>query len=41
MDKKKEAMEVRKMDLKAQARTTEDFVRGLLEQMGLDARVVS
>ncbi|MEE2768838.1 MAG: R3H domain-containing nucleic acid-binding protein [Actinomycetota bacterium] len=29
------------MDLQTQARTTEDFVRGLLEHMGLDARVVS
>lgn len=33
--------EVRQMDLKTQARVTEDFVRGLLEKMGLEARVVS
>ena len=29
------------MDLETQARVTEDFVRGLLEHMGLEARVVS
>ena len=29
------------MDLETQARVTEDFVRGLLERMGLEARVVS
>ena len=29
------------MDLETQARVTEDFVRGLLEHMGLKARVVS
>ena len=33
--------EVKRMDLETQARTTEDFVRGLLDRMGLDARVVS
>ena len=29
------------MDLETQAQVTEDFVRGLLEHMGLEARVVS
>ena len=33
--------EVKQMDLETQARVTEDFVRGLLERMGLEARVVS
>lgn len=36
-----EGVEVKQMDLKTQAQVTEDFVRGLLEQMGLEARVVS
>ena len=37
----REGREVLQMDLKTQARITEDFVRGLLEKMGLEARVVS
>ena len=36
-----EGMEGKRMDLETQARVTEDFVRGLLEHMGLEARVVS
>jgi len=36
-----EGTEVKQMDLETQARVTEDFVRGLLERMGLEARVVS
>ena len=36
-----QGMEVKTMDLETQARVTEDFVRGLLEHMGLEARVVS
>ena len=37
----REGTEGKTMDLKTQARVTEDFVRGLLEHMGLEARVVS
>ena len=37
----REGTEVKQMDLETQARVTEDFVRGLLEHMGLEARVVS
>ena len=37
----KKGTEAKQMNLETQARTTEDFVRGLLERMGLDARVVS
>ena len=36
-----QGMEVKMMDLETQAQVTEDFVRGLLEHMGLEARVVS
>ena len=37
----REDREVPQMNLETQARITEDFVRGLLEHMGLEARVVS
>ena len=37
----RDSTEVKQMDLETQARVTEDFVRGLLEHMGLEARVVS
>ena len=37
----REGTEVKTMDLETQARVTEDFVRELLEHMGLEARVVS
>ena len=37
----RDGTEVKQMDLETQARVTEDFVRGLLEHMGLEARVVS
>ena len=37
----RDSTEVKQMDLETQARVTEDFVRGLLERMGLEARVVS
>ena len=37
----RERAEVEAMDLQTQARITEDFVQGLLDKMGLDARVVS
>ena len=37
----RERAEVEAMDLQTQARITEDFVQGLLDKMGLDARVAS